>query len=280
MPNHTDDARAALPALIGEAVKAVDYFFDCMIAVGWRPGPAARFLRPNPTVMPLEDLLRSKYQAVASLEAVARELACSDGPVASECRTLSRHIDRFEEHEAARTLWPNLAGRLITIKDKADRGGESAPMPPVRSERTNEPTGGEKKQNEEAKSASGRNRRKGVPQADTDNCVDIWLSKNAKADPASITRKAVAAATGASTGAVSKTPAWIAFCRRRDAEAKRRLREVPLTDTMQASVPANSVRCDQLAAAIKEQQQELDDEERSHRRRGRADPVKHSRRSS
>ena len=121
---------------------------------------------------------------------------------------------------------------------------------------------------------------KGVPLAEANIKVRDWLQENATNDPASITRDAVADGTRVSKGGVSKTSAWKTFRELRDAEVTPRVRKVRLTDTMQASVPANSVRCDELAATIKEQQQELADEARSHKRRGRPDPVKHSRSSS
>jgi hypothetical protein len=113
----------------------------------------------------------------------------------------------------------------------------------------------------------GNNRPKRIPRAEAEILVRDWLRKNAKQNPASITRDAVAAGARVSTGMVSKTAAWKAFRERRDAEAKPGAREVPLTETMQAVIPADCARPDELPALIEEQEAERAKELRPHKRR-------------
>jgi hypothetical protein len=108
-------------------------------------------------------------------------------------------------------------------------------------------------------------RRKGIPREEAEILVREWLMKNAKHDPASITRDAVHAGTGVSTGQISQTAAWKAFIERRNAEAKPRAREIPLTDTMQAVVPDDCAMPDELAALIEEQRLDEAEETRRHK---------------
>ena len=95
------------------------------------------------------------------------------------------------------------------------------------------------------------------------------LRENAAVNPALITRDGVAAATGVSAGAVSKTAAWIAFKERRDAHKQPTGREVSLPDGMQAVVPDDEARRraeqEELDRLIDEQQ--ADDRRDSRRRR-------------
>lgn len=112
--------------------------------------------------------------------------------------------------------------------------------------------------------------KKRIPRAEAEIRVRDWLMQHAKANPARITRDRVAAGTGVSAGAVSKTAAWKAFRDRRDAEAKRTAREVPLTDAMRAVIPADCETPAELAALIEEQQADdaIDAEHaRRHKRR-------------
>jgi hypothetical protein len=110
-------------------------------------------------------------------------------------------------------------------------------------------------------------RSKGIPRAEAEIRVRQWLAANAKDDPASITRDAVASETGVSKGGVSNTAAWKAFSERRDAEAKPGAREVPLTDCMQAAIPADCESPDEVAALIEEQAKEEAEQERRHESR-------------
>lgn len=134
-----------------------------------------------------------------------------------------------------------------------------APPPPFASP---PPAGG--KTSEEGKKVRGRNR---IPKAETESRIRDWLTKHAKENPASITRDAVAAGTGLSAGKVSNSDAWKAFRDRRDAEAKPAARNVPLSATMQAAIPADCPRPDELAALIEEQKAEEAEESRRHKRR-------------
>ena len=102
---------------------------------------------------------------------------------------------------------------------------------------------------------------KGIPADEAEILVGNWLAAYAKDDPASITRDGVALATGVSTGGVSKTKIWIAFQAERDAVFKPVPREVPLTDTMLANIPANSDG-DVIAELIREQAEDAASDER------------------
>lgn len=112
---------------------------------------------------------------------------------------------------------------------------------------------------------AGRSR--GIPLAEAEIKVREWLLKHAKDDPAGITRDAVAAGTGVSAGQVSKTAAWKAFRERRDAEAKGKVREVPLTGAMLNNVPGDCKTPDELAALIEEQRADEAEEYRRYKRR-------------
>lgn len=110
-------------------------------------------------------------------------------------------------------------------------------------------------------------KRKRIPRAEAEILVREYLAKHAKARPASVTRDAVAANTGVSGGMVSETAAWKAFRDRRSAQTKPAVREVPLTETMQAVVPADCAPPDELVALIEEQEKERAEEMRRHKRR-------------
>lgn len=108
-------------------------------------------------------------------------------------------------------------------------------------------------------------RRRGIPLDEASMLVRQWLAAKAKDNPATITRDAVAAGTGVSAGQVSNTPAWKAFRERRDSEKKQSAREVSLTDKMQAVIPVDGERPDELAALIEEQGKDEAEQERMHR---------------
>ena len=112
-----------------------------------------------------------------------------------------------------------------------------------------------------------KNKGKGIPFEEAMIIVREWLEKNAKANPDDVTRDAIAAATGVSAGNVSKTPAWKAFDEHRKAEAKLRVREVPLTDAMQAIIPDDLETPAELAELIEEQQAEEAEQSRRQQRR-------------
>jgi hypothetical protein len=114
------------------------------------------------------------------------------------------------------------------------------------------------------RSEGDHTRPKGIPRAEAETLVRDYLLEHAKANPAAVTRDAVAAGTGVSAGMVSKTAAWKAFRDRRDAGANPGRREVPLTDSMLAIVPAEVETPDELAALIEEQEREQAEESRRH----------------
>jgi hypothetical protein len=111
--------------------------------------------------------------------------------------------------------------------------------------------------------------RKGIPLAEAEIRVHEWLKKNAKDNPAGVTRDAVAAGTGVSTGMVSKTAVWKAFRDRRDAATKPGAREIPLTEAMLTAIPADGALPDELDALIEKQAREKAEDERFPERRHR-----------
>jgi hypothetical protein len=107
---------------------------------------------------------------------------------------------------------------------------------------------------------------RGIPLAEANVLVRNWLAanaKNAKDDPASITRDRIATETGVSRGQVSKTAAWQAFREQKTPGP----REIPLTDSMLAEMPSDCELSPEVAALIKEQQAEKAEDERRHGRR-------------
>jgi hypothetical protein len=109
--------------------------------------------------------------------------------------------------------------------------------------------------------------RRHILRAEAEVLVRDWLEENAKEKPASITRDAVSAGTGVSTGMVSRTAAWKAFRDRRDAGKKPASRDVSLSGAMLTTIPADCARPDQVAELVEEQNRERAEEERRHRRR-------------
>jgi hypothetical protein len=121
--------------------------------------------------------------------------------------------------------------------------------------------------------------RKRIPRAEAEIRVRDWLAKNAKENPAGVTRDAVAKGTGVSTGQVSGTAAWQAFAERRKADTKLMPREIPLTETMEAVVKSDCptpyeqaasreiADLKVIAALVVEQQKEEAEQDRRHKRR-------------
>jgi hypothetical protein len=112
------------------------------------------------------------------------------------------------------------------------------------------------------KPPAGRSKR--IPRAEAEIRVREWLFVHAKDNPLGIRRDALAKDTGVSTGQVSNTAAWKSFRERRDAETKPGVREVPLTAAMQAVMPSDSEKPDELAALIEEQRKDKAEQERRH----------------
>jgi hypothetical protein len=114
-------------------------------------------------------------------------------------------------------------------------------------------------------------RRKKVTRAEAEIRVSEWLKEHAKGNPVSITRDAVAEGTGVSTGMVSNTDAWKMFDAERKRRAKTGPREVPLSDKMQAMIPADCPDPAELAALIEGQEKERQQDEKPRRHRLRHD---------
>jgi len=113
----------------------------------------------------------------------------------------------------------------------------------------------------------GADRSKGIPLAEAEVRVREWLLKNAKDNPAAITRDAVAAGTGVSGSTVSRTSAWKAFRERRDANAQPKPRGVSLTRAIQSVVPGVGETPDELAALVEEQKADEAEQERRYKMR-------------
>jgi hypothetical protein len=105
----------------------------------------------------------------------------------------------------------------------------------------------------EVDSSSGSKTRSGgrrVPRAEANVLVRDWLQKHGKADPEKVTLRAVAEATGVSTGGVAKTSAWKVFEEERKKRRRGALRTVPLSegilrnkgDDTEDSPPENAIQ--------------------------------------
>jgi hypothetical protein len=105
-------------------------------------------------------------------------------------------------------------------------------------------------------------RSKRIPLAEAEVRVREWLKKYAKRNPAAITRDMVAVGADVSTASVSRTAAWQAFRQKRDAKAKPRVREVPLTRGMLSVLKGDDGRDAELAALIEEQRADMAEETR------------------
>lgn len=115
---------------------------------------------------------------------------------------------------------------------------------------------------------------KGIPASEAEVRVREWLAANAKADPASITRDAVAAGAGVSGGAVSKSAAWKAFRQRRDADSTPVPREVPLSNAMLVNIPAVG-DAEELDALIRQQAEDDASDERGQGKKSRRHERRH-----
>ena len=132
---------------------------------------------------------------------------------------------------------------------------------------TNAPPTGTR-QSEWEKPKAGRSMR--ISLAEAEIRVREWLRKNAKDNPAAITRDAVAAGTGVSGSTVSRTSAWKAFRERRDANAQPKPREVPLTRGILSVMKGDDGRdaeLGELAVLIEEQKADEAEQERRYKMR-------------
>jgi hypothetical protein len=199
---------------------------------------------------------RQKFAAeiLELCERAIDELAMLGGiPLALQLAShLQECIDTYRERQNFPNWWTNLPSRIRF----AARLQSILPTP------TAPPTGRQTSEEEKPK-PDGRS--KGFPLAEAEVRVRKWLEKHAKDNPAAITRDAVAAATGVSTASVSRTAAWQAFREKRDAEAKPRVREVPLTRGMLSVMKGDDGRdaeLDELASLIEEQRADMAEETR------------------
>lgn len=109
-----------------------------------------------------------------------------------------------------------------------------------------------------------------IPKDEANILVREYL-EHSIADPFSITREMVAAATGVSTGGVSNTNAWKAFDEERKRLKPARSREVQVNDmNMFANIPNNTVSSVELEQLIKEQEDDTENDKRNQNRRHRS----------
>lgn len=104
-----------------------------------------------------------------------------------------------------------------------------------------------------------------IPKKEREIRVRSWLDANAKGDPNAVSRDRIAAETGVSTGGVSDTDAWIAFKEERDKRRKPVAREIPLSERMQAAIPADCPDPAELAELIEAQRADRAKDERRRR---------------
>jgi hypothetical protein len=127
--------------------------------------------------------------------------------------------------------------------------------------------GGETRQGEGGSPPATEKKHGRVPKNKAEILVADWLKKHAKEDPDAVTRDQIAAETGVSTGGVSGTAAFRAFDAERNKRRNSKVRTIPLSERMQAAVPADCARPDELAELIEEQEAERTEEERRSKRR-------------
>lgn len=193
---------------------------------------------------------RAKWEAERAWKPLAREVARDLAGRGEDVRDLllmadtSNVLDDWTSAERALSLWPAVRAQVQAVAMRSSPGG------------------------------AGRARvGKGIPRAEAEVLVREWLAKNARTDPLGVTRDAVAAGTGVSTGAISKLAVWRAFKGRQAALRKPAGRSVGLSDTLQAVVPADCPEPDELAALVEEQRKE---NERDARRPSRRPPSRPS----
>ena len=213
--------------------------------------------------------------------AEARARSCSAGwgipfttfdPILSEAKRAMRELSQVAAGNtsipltATDTRYASLAERLMELANSIPSAVLSDGVP---SSSITESPGSDG-------NTPAESNRRGIPRAEAEILVRDWLAKHAKENPAGITRDAVAAGTGVSTGMVSKTAAWKAFRERRDAEAKPGAREVPLSEQLEAVIPVGtsgklvSVERDALLnQLIRDQDADKAEQERRHDRRHR-----------
>ena len=80
--------------------------------------------------------------------------------------------------------------------------------------------------------------------------ADYLRQQASGGDPFSLTRDQVSAATGVSKGGVSNTPAWKAFCTKRNALRKPGARNIPLTDYLQTILPDDLAESPEMAELL------------------------------
>jgi len=116
---------------------------------------------------------------------------------------------------------------------------------------------------ERTRTEKGR-KQKRIPRDEAEVLVRKWLATHAKDNPDAVTRDQIAAETGVSAGGVSATAAWGAFDEARKERRKPSVRQIPLTDKMQAAIPADCAEPEELAELIREQEAEKAEDERRH----------------
>ncbi|MBM3978696.1 MAG: hypothetical protein FJ304_00135 [Planctomycetes bacterium] len=158
---------------------------------------------------------------------------------------------------------PTRARQIVPPHDNGDKPTDSQPDKGTQS--LTDATPGARQSGEGESSENSK--AKGVPRDEAEVRVREWLEKHAADDPDAVTRDTVSAETGVSAGGVSNTSAWKAFCARRTANKKPVARDVPLTETMKAIIPADCETPDELAALIEEQKADEAEQERRYKRR-------------
>jgi hypothetical protein len=103
-----------------------------------------------------------------------------------------------------------------------------------------------------------------LTQDQTNALVANWFRRHQEDKPERITRDRITAETGASKGAVSKSPMWIAFAAKKKATATPTERTVPLTDTLLAIIPTDKDTPGGLAALIEEHAADDAEDRRRH----------------
>jgi hypothetical protein len=113
--------------------------------------------------------------------------------------------------------------------------------------------------------------RRGIPKAEAEVLVAEYLTKHGKPDPWAVSISQIEAATGVPRSSINRLPVWKVFHAERKKRRAGKVRTVRLTDDMQAIIPDGATGRDEvLETLIREQEDDMAEEDNSHARRGRS----------
>lgn len=249
----TDDSLAfnaplyARPALLGQLVE--DYFTLRALPTTLTLTALQEWLRSDRLSLDGRLRLAVMRPAVGELKSVLEEASKSRPEFEFTPRGVDALVERYLVHVHKGTREEYLALSVEEVLKRIEKG------PPKR-KKGGEPPEGDKGTGGEQ-----------VPHMEAEVRVQDYLKKTAAADLAKVTRDAIAAATGVSTGGVSMTAAWRVFIDQRKATKTPSVKTVPLTGAMLAVIPDKTETPTELDELIQEQAKDAAEDRRRHARR-------------